>query len=274
MARAQDFDIRYHLKNRFPEFFHLLGENNINWRGVNKSFAKKAAFYQGRFNRSGRTFRIDASLYDIIIYSLRNEPEALRMFGYIKALFAELTLSTTREEKKEIAPALYGLLTNVDYNYRNFLGELSVLNLLKKNMGLLLLKTEKPLFPEEPKGVKIDFHFRQPDTNKEYLVEVVNIRLDETNASTEEETAQVLNEKIPEKLLATGINRSKAFFLAVVLWGDWNRIVSAANYYRTTKPEFENTMMPVCFIPFTDLAGADVFKFGTIDTIFEGSNAQ
>jgi hypothetical protein len=274
MATHKDFDIRGHLKHRFPEFFLLLAENKINWRGVNKAYAKKANEYRERHERIGQTFTIGASIYDIIIHGLRGDVEALRALGYIKGLFNELAASTTTQEKNELSENLYAILTNVDLNYRNFVGELSVLYFLKKRMDLILLQTEKPLFKGEPKGVKIDFHLKHPGTNKEYLFEVINIRVDETNTDTQAHIGELLQSKISCKLLETGIQRSKAFTLIVVLWGNWICIRAVAKYYETAKPQFENTAIPLCFVPFTDSNGENVFKFGTIDTIFEGSSAM
>jgi hypothetical protein len=271
MASPKDFDIRAHLKTRFPGFFLLLGGNSLDWKSVNSAFAKRGARYKERLERTGETFRIEASLYNIIISSIQGDIEAQRMFGFIKNLFSELVHSTTPSEKKEIKAALYGMLTNVDKDYKNFVGELSVLNMLKRQKNIILLKSEKPLISEEPKGIKIDFHLLHEDTQKEWLVEVVNIHLDDTNTASHDAVDFLLNDKIGGKLIATGIKKSKAFILVPVLWGYWDEIKIVTDYYQNKNPQFENTITPVCFIPFTDPVGEPRYKFGTIDTIFENA---
>jgi hypothetical protein len=74
--------------------------------------------------------------------------------------------------------------------------------------------------------------------------------------------------------LETGIKESNAFYLVPVLWGKWDYIRAITTFYEQHAPQFENTSTPVCFIPFTDQEGNPVYKFGTIDAIFENSKIQ
>lgn len=267
MHPAEDFDIEGHLRVRFPEFFRLLGNGSIRWRTVNKVYAGQAAIYHERVGRTGNTFRIEVSLFHIITLAMQGDLEAVRNFDYIKLLFMELNDTLSRQEKREIIPALYGMLTNVNMAFRNFLGELSVLNLYERQ-GYTLIKTERPLFEDQPNGTKIDFHLRHDQTKKEYLVEIVNFRLDDENTGSEEAIKALLEEKIVGKLLVTGIRKTKKFFLVPVVWGDWEYILRLLAYYQTTKPVFTNTAAPVALVPFTAEDGQLVHIFGTIDTIF------
>jgi len=266
MYGPSNFDIRGHLRIRFPEFFQLLGKNSIPWHKVNRAYARQAAVHRERLERTGSTFVIGASFYQIITLTAQGDPEAARNYDYIKLLFLELHESLSEFERKEIKDALYGMLTNVNMDFRNFLGELSVLNLLKRT-SYTLLQTERPLIPSEPKGVSIDFHVRNKD-KKEYLIEVVNFRLDEDNTKSNDAIEALLQEKIKGKLLATGILRSKAFYLYPVVWGNWEHILRLLAYYQTVKVSFENTIVPLALVPFTTDDGELVHRFGTIDTIF------
>lgn len=271
MINPSDLDIKGRLKVHFPEFFELLDGNDLNWDKVNECFARKGNEYHAKYELTGQTFEIEASLFNVITESLKGKLDAQRLFQYIRNLYAELVDCTTRAERTEITPALYGMLTNVDMKYQNFLGELSVLNLLKRRMPLTLLETERPLISSEPEGTKIDFHFINQDTQESWLIEIVNLRLDEDNVSSDRSIKNQLRYKIKRKLLKTGINRSKEFMLVPVVWGNWDHILKLVEYYERVKPQFENTITPVCFIPFTDQYNNPVYRFGTIDTIFEGS---
>jgi hypothetical protein len=66
MYQPTDFDLERNLHIRFPEFFRLLSNNPIPWRKVNKVYANQAAVYGERLERTGSTFPIEASLYNII----------------------------------------------------------------------------------------------------------------------------------------------------------------------------------------------------------------
>jgi|GEM_PF-6617033 len=267
MRPPEDFDIRRHLQTRFPEFFLLLGKNSINWRTVNKAYARQASKYYERNHRTGKTFRIDPSIYSIITLSMQHDPEANRTFDYMKLLFMELNESLSHNEKKLIVPALYGILTNIDLKFRNFLGELSVLNLLKRQ-GYTLLETERPLIESEPNGTKIDFHLKNTKTNQEHLVEIVNIKIDDKNTADDETITKLLNAKIVGKLLETGIKRSNKFILMPVVWGNWEYVLRLLAYFQTNNPTFANTITPAALVPFTTETGELVHIFGTIDTIF------
>jgi len=264
-------DIQGKLRRTLPEFFELLDGNELNWDEIHKCFASRGNQYHKKFEETGETFRIEASLYNIITASINGEHDALRMYDFMKALFLNLTAKTTSDEKKYLTDALYGLLTNVDAKYRNHLGELAVLNKLKNEWPVTLLQTERPLILSEPKGPKIDFHLLNRDTKKEWLVEVVNFTVTEENTVSDNKLRTFLKRKIKQKLSDTGIAKSKEFQLSPVVWGNWDKIKILADYYEHYQPKFENTLIPCTFVPFTDSMDQPVYRFGSIDTIFQNS---
>lgn len=266
-------DIKGRLNSFFPEFAQLLDGNYLDWAKVNECFARKGNQYYKQYELTNETFRIEASIFNIITGSIKGEADAQRMFGFIRNLFIELINSTTKDEREEIVPALYGMLTNVDMKYQNFLGELAVLNLLKSQMPLTLIQTERPLLLNDPKGTKIDFNFVDRESKKEWLVEVVNFRVFEKDIASDKDTKKLLRYKIKRKLLRTGITKSKAFMLVPVAWGTWDKIKKLADYYEGNNPQFENTTIPVSFIPFSDPSGKSVYRFDAIDTVFRNSTA-
>jgi len=275
MPRQLKYDIQNKLKTYFPVFFELLNNNPFDWFEVDECFGRKADEYMARQKKTDGTFPIQASLLIIIRRAvIEKEPDAIRLFEYMRNLFEQLADRTTAEEKKLITPALFGLLTNVDMKYLNFVGELSVLTLLKMRLPLTLLETERPLLLNDPDGTKIDFHFLNRNSCREYLTEMVNIHLTQKNTFSDEYIERLLDQKIRGKLLATGIDKNKTFLLYPVLWGGWDKIKVVADYYRDKNPQFENTSIPVGFVPFSDEHGQPVYKFGTIDTIFVNSTAQ
>ncbi len=223
--------------------------------------------------RTNSTFKIPASFYNIISSAIAKEEQAIRLLDYIQKLFEELTDILDKEEKLLIRANIYGFLTNMDLKYLNFLGELAVLHRLKKTSPLKLIGTEVPVDPMNKNGSKIDFLILNSQTKKEELVEVINIHLTERNISSDDKIEILLSQKIIEKLSKKGLNRHRKFFLVPVLWGQWDEIKVVKEYYSIHKPEFPNTIIPSCFVTFTDPNGARVHRFGTIDTIFNNSTA-
>jgi len=159
----------------------------------------------------------------------------------------------------------------MDLTYLNFIGELSVLQRLKRTLPIKLIGTEVPLDNTQSDGIKIDFLILNIETGKKDFVEIVNIHLSEKNTSDDEAINNLLHQKIGEKLSKKGFNRVGNFHLVPVLWGQWDEIKPVTEYYSNHKPQFPNTTTPVCFMTFTYQDGIMVHKFGTIDTIFENS---
>jgi len=60
-------------------------------------------------------------------------------------LFEELADILDEREKILIKGNIFGMLTNMDLKYLNFLGELSVLHRLKKTLPIKLIATKTPL---------------------------------------------------------------------------------------------------------------------------------
>ena len=56
------------------------------------------------------------------------------------------------------------------------------------------------LYPDNPKSTKIDFQFRNKETDKIELIEIVNIMLDDKNTATDELIERLIHQKIRQKL--------------------------------------------------------------------------
>jgi hypothetical protein len=68
-------------------------------------------------------------------------------------------------------------------------------------MPLTLLETERPLIESEPEEAKIDFHLINQDTQKRWLIEITNFRLNEDDVSSDRDIKNKLRHKIRRKLL-------------------------------------------------------------------------
>lgn len=267
------FDIQEKLKVYFPILFELLNNNKIDWKMVEKIFFRKYEQYQKKRSITNASFQTEASFYSIITAAIKKEKSAIMLLNYIQKLFEELTDKLDDDEKKQIKNALFGFLTNIDSKYLNFLGELSVLNQFKTRTPFKLVKTEEKLANSGANNSTIDFKFFNPTTNGFEFLEIVNIHLNEKNTSSDEKINILLTQKISEKLLKKGIKENPKIFLVPVVWGNWKEIKLIEQYYNKVKPNFQNTGIPVAFVPFMTPAGKLVQRFGTINTIFLGSNA-
>lgn len=265
------FNIENFLKKYLPTLFFLIDPKSINWDSIKKTYIKKFELYTERFYRIKSSFRTEASIYSIIISSEEKDPTALRLLDYINSLFSELKELLDDSEKGLIKDNIIGLLSNIDMKYLNFLGELSVLHFLKRRFSLKLTATEFPIDSATKKGSKIDFKFLNTETSSEELIEIVNIHISEKNINTQAKIENLLSQKIGEKLAKKRLRERTNVYLFPVIWGQWDEVKSIISYYSQFRPEFKNTSIPLCFIPFIDQNGNLVHMFGTIDKILENN---
>lgn len=265
----ESLDLKGKLEIRFPILFKVLGKNKLDWKSITRTFVKRHKKYNKRFEQTGKYSIVEASFYDIIVASMKGEQSALRLLDYIQKLFEELDEILSDEERKEIVDNLYGFLSNIDLKYLNFLGELSVLNLYKRRSGYKLLATEEALSHTDIKGTKIDFTFLDPLDGKKKWIEVVNIHLNEKNTISDDTIERLLTQKIEEKITITKIKANPHVYLVPVVWGQYKEIKPVIDYLELNSYSFFNTIIPVCFITFTDKQGNRRHRFGTLDTIIK-----
>lgn len=263
------FDIRGRLKEYFPIFFELLGDNNLDWKTIEKRFIVKLDEHKKKYDLTGEPIRIEASLYHVITASREGKDGAAQLIDFITNIFQNLVLRLDAQEKRLIKKNLFDLLTNIDKKYLNFLGELGVLNYVKQNPKLTLIKTEYPLDPKNKNGIKIDFVFFDPKSNLDILLEVVNIHISEHQVETDEKIEILLDQKINSKLRRKGIMTIPNFYLIPVIWGLVDDIRRVIKYYEIFKPKFRNTTIPLCLVTFKDQNGDRVHKFGPIDRVLK-----
>jgi len=261
------YDIKNRLKEYFPVIFELLGDINLDWKTIEKRFSQKLDEHLKKFDLTGQPIRIQASLFHVITSSKEGKEEATTLLDFITKLFQELITSLDKEEKKLIKKNLFDLLTNIDMKYLNFLGELCVLNQVKRNTKLKLIATEQPLAKNKKDGAKIDFVFYNSESGKKLLVEIVNVHINENVTETNEKIEILLDQKIKGKLNRKGLRTTFEFLLIPVIWGPIDDQKKLIQYYETFQPKFTNTSTPFCYMPFSDSVGNRVHKFGTIDTI-------
>ena len=174
---ADDLDIPGRLKLYFPIFFEMLGYNKLNWRKVTKLFPKRLTEWMAEHEKTKKNVKVEASFLHIITSSLQGDEKAQNHLAFIKKLFEELVDGLEAEERKLVVPALYGMLTNIDRRFYNFLGELCVLNNIKKSGKYKLVDIEVPVVAANPKGPKLDFKLLDQAKSTYTFVEIVNVHI-------------------------------------------------------------------------------------------------
>ncbi|MEQ1587205.1 MAG: hypothetical protein ABL895_15055 [Cyclobacteriaceae bacterium] len=268
MMLTRRYDIEKALMAYFPVFFDLVAGSKLNWGRINKRAEEVLAERKKKIDSHGQPALIEVGFIDLIISTIRGRGQAGLFFLFIKKLFEELAVNLSGDEKLLIKDNLYGFLTNIDLKYLNFLGELCVLNQIKKNTQWRLIDTECPNDPLNKSGPKIDFKFAT--TRSQMMIEVVNLHLDERLDWTDMRIENLLTQKLPAKLRAKRGVGSPIFYLLPVLWGNHKSISKFVEYYKIKNPVYPNCLVPCCFMSYTyKNINEPIHKFGSIDTILE-----
>ncbi|NOT77194.1 MAG: hypothetical protein HOP08_19900 [Cyclobacteriaceae bacterium] len=252
-----------------PILFELLGNQPLDWLTIGKVTQRSLNKRRERIERTGGGIFVETSLVDVIMGIVLEKPHAKSMYLFIKRLLEELAQHLDDNEKTLIKDNIFGLLTNVDLKYLNHLGELCILNAIKKQLGYKLVATEFPRVTQEKEGSKIDFRFLIDATGSYLLVEVVSLHLPIDKKLDDAAIENILMQKIPTKLKTKGIQQRPDFYLAPILWGRKELIESFIDYYEKVKPTFQNTLIPSCFVAYHYGNDEIIHEFGSIDTILK-----
>ncbi len=96
----------------------------------------------------------------------------------------------------------------MDRKYLNFLGELCVLNNVKRKTSLKLAGVEVPVMRNMPNDPNIDFKFLNTTNSTHFMAKIVNIQLNEMESLSDERVNNLLHQKIQGKLNRAGIREN------------------------------------------------------------------
>ena len=107
-------------------------------------------------------------------------------------------------------------MTEVDKNYLNFIGELTVLNEILKAKKYELKNVEEKI--KSNRNASADFLFLDKATSLELLIEVVNIHLESWELKDEELVFNHITSKVTEKIKNKFTGAARPFCLQPVIW--------------------------------------------------------
>lgn len=203
MTPKRKYDIESAVTTYFPVFFDVLADSKLNWDRINKQAEEVLAERKRKIEKNGQPILIEVGFIDLLMSTIQRREHAGSFFLFIRRLFEELAKNLSGDEKRLIKGSLYGFLTNIDLKYLNFLGELCVLNQVKKNTKWQLIDVECANDPLNKRGPKIDFKFST--TRNQMMIEIVNLHLDERHDWTDVRIENLLSQKLPAKLRAKGV---------------------------------------------------------------------
>lgn len=210
------YDVQSFLRKYMPEFYSLVEVQSISWSKINKIFARHLNKIKDEYRLTQTPVLKDATFYSIVISKIKQDGKGDGMLDFFNLLFKTLSVQLGQPEKKLIHKTLYNILTEVDKNYLNFIGELAVLSKELETGKYKLLRIEEKIKPNS--NVSADFHLFDTGSNFELLIEVINIHLEDAVLTDETVVKNHIGSKITEKINDKFSDTSRNFILQPVIW--------------------------------------------------------
>ncbi len=261
-----ELDLEQRLGLYMPAMFRLLVDNNLEqwqWDNLNKKFLDT----QNKRITSQKTINkpliIESNLYDLINATFRGNKSAFRFVSYVDILFKHLGNNLLPEEKRMIKDTLYNTLISHDHQFRNYIGELSILNKAVEKRTYSLIGAERDIIAH---GTTADFTLLNNQSGKTELFEVVNIHFN-SSEKLKGRLFRKVKEKIKEKTCKQ-IDYSP-FTLIPVLWAEWKILKELEQLYKSgSGVEIEGVNEPLAWCVFEDEKDGIFHRFMPIKQLF------
>jgi hypothetical protein len=258
--------VKTNLEIYLPALVDLIDFSDFPWDKIDRLFSEKLK--QRTKESKGETIRVEACVYDIIVGAIEGNKMAIGLLDFLNKLFEDLTDTLTQPEKVLVRSNAKSMLKAFDAKYRNFVGEMAVLNNIIKSGDRRLSGIEYKL----PNGKSIDFKIVQTAKNEQLLIEIVNIHLDadrvENNAiAIKKFLTNKLSAKMADKKL--GLDDDIVIYLVPVLWGGWKEIKVYSDFYKNNQISIENVKEPFALLQYNDRVNYYVHHFKAVSHLFD-----
>ena len=233
----------------------------------NKKFALDAYKKKQKFLANNNYLKVETSLYSIISGVIQKEVSAYVKYDFIRTVLKRLITNLPVEQRTLIRKNVYDMLTAFDKDYRNYFGELAVVNqLLEDEYTLVGVEKDKICG-----GKTADFTIKKNGQTR--LVVVVNIHFYEPTG----DSVQFINKKVSDKLneKTNGSEEYEEFTLVPVLWAFPKELFEYHQQYNAGNVQMpENVHEPFAYLSFSDDKEILIHKFTKISRLFTADSIE
>lgn len=263
------YNVKKALQQYLPSFLILLNEQNISWTSINNGLEKHLETLKIKIDDNQQNkIEKEVTFYSLLVNHVTGSEKGKAMFDFNNKIFIQLSNSLSLEEKKPIHKMLSGVLQNFDKNYLNFIGELATLNLLIKTGNYELLNIEEKIHPD--RNISADLFLRSKDDKKEFLIEILNIHLEDIEFDNNDSLRFHLESKLKKKKDNKFINPNRIIFIQPVIWiKNFEQLKKICDLYNIYGFAVENVLLPVSYVSFLNTDGSFEHRFENLKTILE-----
>ncbi|HTB06640.1 MAG TPA: hypothetical protein VK806_06755 [Bacteroidia bacterium] len=256
---------RENLTKYLPSLITIENELSLNWKKIDQLYSEEIE-KRVKLLEDKESIPVSPAIFDAIIESEKGNLVAIGYLDFADKLFQELAMHFTKSEISLLKDNVRNFLTRLDSRHIEYLGEIMVVNQIKKNMKCTLISTEARL----NKGKSIDFKLRLNDQNSYILLEVYNIHLGHGRVeSSDEKLKSFLDTRLKGKISSKkAISSEEIFILAPVFWGEDEDIDIYSEYFKRNRMHIKNVLEPAAYAGYRDKnTGRPIHFFGTISTL-------
>ena len=261
----RDIKFRENINVFLPALFELIPFNNKKkWNDLQKRFL---AQYEERYNLYSKNTRepivIKASLFDYITDAANGSNFDKHFLGFINKVLEEVSDGFTISEKHLLSESIEGLVISFDEKFRNYLGELCVINQIHKNKFSLVAR-EIPVNIKFPYSKKIDFVITHKVTSETHNVEILNVNIAPHCIDLKGFIFRKIYDKVRDKE-KNGI--SNPYLIIPVFWCNMEQVILINELYKIPFIDLPNIYPPCVFIMESNTTEV-YYSFGTISSFF------
>lgn len=262
------FSVQTTLEKLCPDMFRLMEGQTFPWKDINKKFAEKLSQRKKDFTSNGNYLKVEINFYDLIVGVLQNNPSSIRFFLYIRIVTHSLNERLSQEEKKLVGKIIRRLLTDFTRDYIHNLGELFYLKEVIESGHYKLRGIED----KRSNGKEIDFKFLDLRDKREYLVEIMNVRLNPEKLNSHSDIKNYLAGKVKDKVVDKTKNQKFQcdFLVLPILWGEKSEhLLKVFDFYKNGSGLNISMMLePFSYCCWDDEQLRPIFKFSIISELF------
>ncbi len=258
------YDVRNILETKMPYLIKLLNGKNISWTKINKNFKKHYQFKKDNYSNGEL---IDVNIFSLINQFILNNENSFGLFYFCNFTFKQLFYRLTKNELEFTHKMIKCILTNLDYKYLNFVGEIATLNYYMSSGNFELLNIEEKIY--QHKDVHADLFLKRKKNGLKFLVEIVNIHLENKNFTTIDEMELFISGKLREKHKKTFFeNPSYNLTIQPVIWTkNIEQIKLLEKGFKKDEKYFKDIRIPMCYLTYQDSNSNYEHRFEYITTI-------
>lgn len=261
------YDVKRILESQMPYLIKLLNGQNISWTKINRNLKKQ---HQFRKENCKNGELVDVNIFSIIIQFIFENQESLGMFDFYNYTFKQLFYRLTEKELKFTHKIVKGILMNLDYNYLNFIGEIATLNAYMSSGNFELLNIEEKIYGQNSdSNVHADLFFKRKKDGLKFLVEIVNIHIENKEYTSIDEIELFISGKFKEKYDLTFFdNPLHNLTIQPVIWTkNIEQIKLLEKVFKKFEKNVKYIRLPMCNLTYKDSNGNYEHRFEYITTI-------